>query len=161
MKVRASMWIATVAVWMACVAGVAMTHAQGQQAGQTSAQVGQGRGAGQGRGGGWTLPQGAADEKSPLTVNETVVAAGKKLFASKCQRCHGADGKGDGPDADKEHMADMNLTNPARAARNTGGTVFYKVWNGRTTPKMPAFSEELSKDQVWAIVAYVQTLRAK
>jgi mono/diheme cytochrome c family protein len=122
---------------------------------------GQGAVAGQGRGGGWTLPQGAADEKNPLAVNDSVVAAGRKLFASKCQRCHGAEGKGDGPDADKKYRDDMNLTLAARAPRNPDGIVFYKIWNGRSTPKMPRFSEELSKDQAWAIVAYVQTLRAK
>jgi mono/diheme cytochrome c family protein len=55
----------------------------------------------------------------------------------------------------------MNLTNPARAAANPEGVIFYKVWNGRTSPKMPAFSEELSKEQAWSVVAYVQTLRAK
>jgi mono/diheme cytochrome c family protein len=32
--------------------------------------------------------------------------------------------------------------------------------NGRRKPKMPVFKEELSKDQVWAVVAYVQTLRS-
>ena len=111
--------------------------------------------------GGWTVPPGAAEEKSPLTVNEAVVAAGKKLYASKCQRCHGPEGKGNGPDADKEHLNDMNLTLATRASRNPDGVVFYKVWNGRPKPKMPTFSEELSREQVWAIVAYVQTLRAK
>ena len=124
------------------------------------AQSSRGAGAGQERGG-WTLPQGAAEEKSPLTVNDSVVAAGRKLFASKCQRCHGAEGKGDGPDADKKYRDDMNLTLAARAARNPDGIVFYKIWNGRSSPKMPRFSEELSKDQAWAIVAYAQTLRAK
>ena len=111
--------------------------------------------------GGWTLPSSAAEEKSPLAVNESVVAAGRKLFAAKCQRCHGPQGKGDGPDADKDHAKDMNLTLAARAARNPDGIVFYKIWNGRSTPKMPVFSEELSKEQAWALVAYVQTLRAK
>ena len=110
---------------------------------------------------GWTIPATAAEEKSPLTVNPAVLANGKKLFADKCQRCHGAEGKGDGPDGDAEHKADMNLTVASRAARNPDGVVFYKVWNGRAVPKMPKFSEELSKEQVWAIVAYVQTLRAK
>ena len=55
----------------------------------------------------------------------------------------------------------MNLTNPARATPNPDGVVFYKIWNGRSSPKMPTFSEEISKEQAWAIVAYVQTLRAK
>jgi mono/diheme cytochrome c family protein len=114
-----------------------------------------------GRGGGWTLPANAETEKSPLTVNDTVIAAGKKLFNSKCQRCHGAQGKGDGADADPAHQADMDLTVKARAARNPDGVVFYKIWNGRSSPKMPAFSEDLSKEQAWQIVAYVQTLRAK
>jgi len=109
----------------------------------------------------WTIPPGGADEKSPLTVNEATLAGGKKLFTAKCQKCHGATGKGDGPDADPKFAADMDLTNPARTARNTDGTVFYKVWNGRANPKMPVFSEEMTKEQVWAVVAYVQTLRQK
>lgn len=120
-----------------------------------------GAGLAQARGGGWNIPPTARTEKSPLTVDDTVIANGKKLFSSKCQRCHGASGKGDGPDADPAHADDMNLTNPARAAANPEGVIFYKVWNGRTSPKMPAFSEELSKEQAWSVVAYVQTLRAK
>jgi mono/diheme cytochrome c family protein len=55
----------------------------------------------------------------------------------------------------------MNLTNPKRADRNPDGVVFYKVSNGRRNPKMPAFKEELSKDQIWSVVAYVQTLRKR
>ena len=110
---------------------------------------------------GWTLPPTASEEKNPLPVSDAVIAAGKKLFADKCQRCHGAEAKGDGPEGDKAHVQDMNLTLATRAARNPDGVVFYKIWNGRGTPKMPAFSAELTKEQVWAIVAYVQTLRAK
>lgn len=109
----------------------------------------------------WTIPPTAAEEKSPLTVNEATLAGGKKLFAAKCQRCHGPAAKGDGPDADAKYAADMDLTNPARAARNADGTVFYKIWNGRANPKMPVFSEEMTKEQVWAVVAFVQTLRKK
>ena len=110
--------------------------------------------------GGWTIPTTAATEKNPLTVNDAVIASGKKLFMSKCQRCHGPKGLGDGEDADPAHKDDMNLTDPTRAKVNADGVVFYKIWNGRTSPKMPAFSQEgLTKDQVWAIVSYVQTLR--
>jgi mono/diheme cytochrome c family protein len=53
----------------------------------------------------------------------------------------------------------MNLTVAKRAANNPDGVIFYKVWNGRKKPKMPAFKDELTKDQVWTIVSYVQTLR--
>lgn len=111
--------------------------------------------------GGWQLPPDAPDTVSPLKVDDKVLSSGKKIFSDKCQKCHGPKGLGDGPDADPEHAEDMNLTNPKRADRNPDGIVFYKVLNGRTRPKMPAFKEELSRDQIWAVVAYVQTLRQK
>jgi mono/diheme cytochrome c family protein len=110
---------------------------------------------------GWQLPPEAEATKSPLTVDAKVLATGKSVYTDKCRRCHGPSGVGDGPDADPDHRADMDLTNPKRAESNPDGVVFHKVWNGRSKPKMPAFKEELTKDQVWAVVAYVQGLRKK
>jgi len=153
MNRRVVVLVASCVMWIAVLATVAAARGAAQ-----SAPPAAGR---QGGATGWTIPPTAAEEKSPLTVNAAVLAGGKKLFGDKCQRCHGPEGKGDGPEGEKEHAQDMNLTIATRAARNSDGVVFYKVWNGRTVPKMPKFSEELSKEQVWAIVAYVQTLRAK
>jgi mono/diheme cytochrome c family protein len=111
------------------------------------------------QGNGWTLPDDAKTTKNPLTVDANVIAAGKALFKDKCQRCHGPGGLGDGPDADPDVQEDMNLTIAQRAANNPDGVVFYKVWNGRKKPKMPAFKDDLTKDQIWTIVSFVQTLR--
>jgi mono/diheme cytochrome c family protein len=111
--------------------------------------------------GGWTLPADAAATKSPLTVDDKVLAIGKKVYTDKCQKCHGPKGLGDGPDADPDHAEDMNLTNPKRADRNPDGVVFYKVSNGRRNPKMPAQKDQLSTEQIWSVVAYVQSLRKK
>jgi mono/diheme cytochrome c family protein len=110
---------------------------------------------------GWTLPPDADTKKSPLTVDDKVLAAGKTVFKNKCTKCHGETGIGDGPDADPDHREDMDLTNPKRADRNSDGVVFYKVSNGRRKPKMPVFKEELTENQIWSVVAYVQTLRKK
>jgi mono/diheme cytochrome c family protein len=110
---------------------------------------------------GWTIPPNAADEKNPMAGNPQALAEGKELFTKNCQHCHGPGGKGDGPDADPDFQEDMDLTVARRAARNPDGVVFYKAWNGRAKPKMPAFSEKLSKDDLWKIVTYVQTLREK
>ena len=109
--------------------------------------------------GGWTLPPEAETTKNPLTVDAKLLATGKAIFKDKCQKCHGATGKGDGPDADPDAQEDMDLTRANRAAKNPDGVVFFKAWNGRKKPKMPAFKDELTKDQIWAVVAYVQTLR--
>ena len=107
----------------------------------------------------WTLGEDADTKKNPLTADEQTLAAGKALYKDKCSRCHGPGGLGDGPDGDPE--LEMNLTDPKRAARNPDGVVFYKVLNGRGRPKMPAFKDELTEQQIWTIVTYVQTLRKK
>lgn len=110
---------------------------------------------------GWTLPPNAAETKNPDKVDDKLLATGRAVYKDKCQRCHGSAGLGDGPDADSEHQEDMDLTNPKRADRNVDGVVYYKVLNGRRKPKMPAFKDELTPDQIWSVVAYVQTLRKK
>ena len=108
---------------------------------------------------GWTLPPEAETTKNPLTVDAKLIATGKAIFKDKCQKCHGASGKGDGPDADPDAQEDMDLTLASRAAKNPEGVIFYKAWNGRKKPKMPAVKDVLTKEQLWAVVAYVQTLR--
>jgi mono/diheme cytochrome c family protein len=143
-------WLAvSVIVWVATIAVVSLPAATGQ-----TPPVDR-------RDQGWKIPPGAETEKSPLTVNPAVIAAGQKVFTSKCQRCHGKTGKGNGPDSEEKYQKDMDLTVASRADKNPDGVIFYRVWNGRSSPKMPVFSQELSKEQVWAVVAYVQTLREK
>lgn len=143
-------WIGTLTLGVLLV----VTGVAAQQAGAPAPQP-------RPSGNGWQLPRDAADTKNPLPVDATLVAAGKTVYKDKCERCHGPGGLGDGKDAEPEHQEDMDLTNPRRAERNSDGVVFYKVWNGRKVPKMPAFKDELTKEQVWAVVAYAQSLRQK
>jgi mono/diheme cytochrome c family protein len=150
-------WVASAAVlvvWIGVMGAAVLARSQGSRQGHTAPPA-------ERRSDGWKIPPGAEDEKSPLSMNAAVLAAGKKLFASKCERCHGKAGKGNGPDSDPKYREDMDLTAPEHADRNPDGVIFYRIWNGRSSPKMPVFSQELSKEQVWALVAYVQTLRAR
>lgn len=130
--------------------------------GATSAIVAQHKGgAEQSSGSGWTLASDAEEKKNPLAADTKALATGKTLFKDKCAKCHGPAGLGDGPDADPDHRDHQDLTNPKWADRNPDGVVFYKVANGRRRPKMPAFKDELTEQQIWSVVAYVQTLRKK
>jgi mono/diheme cytochrome c family protein len=108
---------------------------------------------------GWQIPPNARDEQNPLPVTPALLKKGKGQYESHCKRCHGALGKGDGPEGDPEHTP-ADLSDASRASRNSDGVMFYKIWNGRTNPNMPAFKSELTKDDVWAIVAYAKTLRS-
>ena len=126
---------------------------------QQQPQEGQPSGGRSGRG--WEIPAGAAQEKNPIPESPDTLEKGKKLYTSKCKRCHGEAGKGDGPDAEPDESPE-DLSDPSRAARNPDGVMFYKIWNGRKSPKMPAFkSEGLTKDDVWTVVHYAKSLRRK
>ena len=107
---------------------------------------------------GWHIPEGAAKEPNPEPLNEAVLARGQSLYKSKCQRCHGADGAGHGPEADPNHLPG-DLTDGHRASRNPDGVMFYKIWNGREKPKMPAMKMDISRADAWAVIHYVKTLR--
>jgi mono/diheme cytochrome c family protein len=106
----------------------------------------------------WQIPPGAADERNPVTVDDGVMKQGQRLFASKCQRCHGVTGKGNGPDANPDRPP-ADLTDASRAAPNPDGVLFYKIWNGRQRPRMPAFKTELTRTEVWTVIHYIKTLR--
>jgi mono/diheme cytochrome c family protein len=107
---------------------------------------------------GWRIPEGAAMERNPVPPNAAVLAAGRTLYQAKCQRCHGADGAGHGSDSDPNHPA-ADLTDALRASRNPDGVMFYKIWNGRAKPKMPAMKTDITRTDVWTIIFYIKTLR--
>ena len=111
-----------------------------------------------GKSDGWLIPETAGAERSPVPVTPAMVEKGQRLYLSKCRRCHGPDGTGGGPDADPAH-APSDLTDARRASRNPDGVLFYKIWNGRAKPRMPAMKSEISEADVWMIVNYIKTLR--
>jgi mono/diheme cytochrome c family protein len=102
----------------------------------------------------WTVPDDAATLTSPLSATAEVARRGDELFAARCKKCHGAEGRGDGPYSDPKHPA-ADLTQPEVAA-TPDGILFYKIWNGRRP--MPAFKTDLEKNDVWALVAHVKML---
>ncbi len=108
-------------------------------------------------GAGWQIPAGAEKEAMPVQATPEVLEQGKTVFDANCARCHGERGMGDGPESDPRAPA-ADLTDPFRKELNPDGVVFHRVWNGKP-PVMPAFDETLTREQVWTVVAYVQSLR--
>lgn len=105
----------------------------------------------------WVIPQGGEAEKNPNAVNADTLKQGEMLFTENCSRCHGKTGVGDGPDGDPRTLP-ADLTDPFRAPLNPDGTLFYKIANGKGRD-MPAFKDDLTKDQIWSVVEYIKTLR--
>jgi cytochrome c oxidase cbb3-type subunit 2 len=106
-------------------------------------------------------------EERPFEPSLASIAAGRKLFIEQdCVKCHGESGAGNGPKAD-ELVDDWDVpilpANLTRTYFKNGKRdqdiyrVFTSALNG--TP-MPAF-DELSEDERWQLVDYVQSLEQK
>jgi mono/diheme cytochrome c family protein len=107
--------------------------------------------------GAWTIPDTAAADKNPLSSTPDALKKGASLYKSNCLGCHGTKGLGDGPEVDKKDRRNKpaNLT----MSGNPEGVVFYKIWNGRKDPDMPAFKTRMTRDETWTVVTYVISLR--
>ena len=106
----------------------------------------------------WQMPKDAKRLKSPVKVTPAIVDHGREVYKAQCAQCHGPQGKGDGPSADVHHPP-ADLSDLSRAQENPDGVLFYKIWNGRKSPAMPAFKSQLTKDEAWSVLEHIRTLR--
>jgi mono/diheme cytochrome c family protein len=91
-------------------------------------------------------------------------AAGAKIFADRCARCHGKNGAGDGPDLAKLH--------PSSSPVNWTRSVVMQKWSDQeivdiitkggkavnSSPVMPRFGGKLSDAQIQDLLAFIRSL---
>jgi|SRR5579875_4149113 len=100
-----------------------------------------------------------------LSVN--ALAAGPDLAAAKsnymlfCAKCHGTNGKGDGPAAATLHTKPRNYTDCALMSKITDQTLFKAIKFGgasvHLSADMPSWKDGFSDDEIHGLVAYVRT----
>lgn len=90
-----------------------------------------------------------ASLQNPYAGNATRIADGAKLFVSyNCMDCHGAEGSGAmGP----------SLQDGRMHFGSTSGDIFESIYEGRPDG-MPSWGGRIPDDQIWRLVAYVETL---
>jgi mono/diheme cytochrome c family protein len=103
----------------------------------------------------WTAPARAAAKKNPVTVNDTSIALGKKIYERQCLACHGAQGRGDGPVAAHLEKRPGNLSSP-ELWEQSDGALFWKVNEGHKP--MPTFKHIMSDEERWPVINYIRTL---
>ena len=97
-------------------------------------------------------------EKSPLTLNEENLAAGKEAFGHYCIACHGLDGQNTGvPFATKMSPPLPLLTSP-EVQDYSDGQLKWVIDYGVSPSGMPASKGTLSDDEIWSIVLYLRHL---
>jgi mono/diheme cytochrome c family protein len=92
-----------------------------------------------------------------LSSQQATIAEGQQLYQEKCAGCHGVNGKGDGVEAGSLPKAPTNLTDLAFSATRTGVDLYSSISIG-ISPAMPAFGNELSQAERWALVDYLRSL---
>lgn len=97
---------------------------------------------------------------TPLPSAATVDAPA--LYAKWCASCHGAKGKGDGPNAASLPVKPAAHSDKAAMSARPDDSLYDTIAGGgeimNRSPRMPAFGASLSAAEIRALVAYIRTL---
>ncbi len=112
----------------------------------------------------WILPAVVWGQETATKIPETpeAIQAGKVLYEQKCAQCHGIEGKGDGPAAERVFPRPRDFTSGLYKIRTTYGNLptdedlFRTITRGMPGSSMPAWSE-LTPTQRWQLVYYIKT----
>ncbi len=94
------------------------------------------------------VPPWARSLQNPYAGESEAIAAGRKLYGQHCAPCHGSEARG------QDRAPDLHLPEIQNAP---AGSLFWILRNGRIRKGMPSWSR-LPDQQLWQIVAYLQTL---
>ena len=100
---------------------------------------------------------------SPTAFAATSIVEGAALYLDHCARCHGVQGRGDGPDAAGLPTPPADLT-AAHLWEHSDGELYWWLLHGIAapdgTPAMPGTEGVLSDDQRWALIDAIRARNA-
>ena len=104
----------------------------------------------------WVAPADQRNVYNPLANNTRVLPEAKKLYATMCISCHGADGKGDGEKGVSLNPKPADYTAKS-VKKETDGSLYWKMSTGNG--EMKPFGHKLSEEQRWSLVSYIRTFQ--
>ena len=99
--------------------------------------------------------------KNPVASTPKSIADGEALFQKNCRFCHGADAKGDGPQAPKDTHP-PNLIDAKWDNGSTDAEIFAVIRDG-VGPKytMKGYNSKMTPQDMWSIINYLRSLGPK
>lgn len=115
------------------------------------------------------LPEGFAKGTRPAPPPAEQVEAGKRVYFTKCVWCHGVEGSGDGPGADRLWPRPRNFNQGTFKIRHTASgelplidvDLFQTVTHGLPGSAMPSWEGILTEQQRKDVLAFVTTQLVK
>ncbi|MFQ5850155.1 MAG: c-type cytochrome [Candidatus Binatia bacterium] len=94
--------------------------------------------------------------QNPIPASSHSQEKGRRLFMLYCALCHGAEGKGDGPVAEKL-SASTDLS--SILGERTDGALYYQILNGGEV--MPTYKASITPGERWDVINYLRQLPAE
>jgi len=103
------------------------------------------------------LPAGDNAARDPEPMTPTRLARARQEFHEQCALCHGDDGSGHTTMGQSLYPKVPDLRGMTQ--NRTNGALFYSIRNGIRMSGMPAWSNQDSDAEIWALVALIRTQR--
>lgn len=91
---------------------------------------------------------------NPVAATEESIETGRMLFQQNCVVCHGAEGRGDGPQAAALDPSPADLRQ--HLPLHTDTQFFAFVADGVGGTAMPAWREQLSEEDIWNLINFLR-----
>jgi mono/diheme cytochrome c family protein len=106
----------------------------------------------------------AGPAPAPDAVSATPAAprSGSALYAAHCAACHGATGRGDGPNAAALPVKPAPHASSEAMSRRPDDSLFDTIHGGgaimNRSPRMPAYGATLSREEIRSLVGHIREL---
>lgn len=98
----------------------------------------------------------AGNATNPLANNPNAINTGRAAYTGSCAVCHGAKGDGRGAFGRSTYPDATDLT---KVGGRSDAQLFWVVKNGLGFTAMPAFGNQYTDEQIWALVVYMRVLQ--
>jgi mono/diheme cytochrome c family protein len=106
----------------------------------------------------------SAHVPSAAWTDPRMIARGREIYMVRCAVCHGDEGRGDGPAVTALPIKPPDLRDPVMVGEMAGNYWFWRISEGGLVEPfraqgsiMPAWKDELSVEDRWAVIAYQHT----
>src|SRR5204863_4900637 len=102
------------------------------------------------------IPLDVANIRDPVPPDDRSIAAGRQIYTTYCETCHGETGHGDGPSGLRLVPRPADLRIHTAPGVLTDGELFYWVSYGLPNSAMPAWKGILTEDRRWRVLNYAR-----